>query len=429
MLNFLSFMRESVSNFHACNNIVKKLEEAGFTKLDENNYWAIDYNKKYYVKRNDTSIIAFTTPNKKTVKGLNVTASHLDSPSFKVKPNSLINDGKYLRLNTEVYGGPILNTWLDKPLTLAGRVILQKEGKIVSQLLYIDKDLLIIPNMPPHLLPKVSKGMEYNAQVDLLPLLGLNGSLDLKEIISKELNVDSSAIIDFDLILVNRQRARLGGYNDEFVFSPQLDDLAAAYTCLEGFLEANNKETFNFYIAFDNEEVGSRTRQGAGSGFFKDVLERVLEKLNYSIEEKNMLLANSFIISCDNAHATNPNHQELFDNQNRTYLGQGVVVKYNANQSYTTDSLSASYLAVLAQEAKINLQRYTNRSDIRGGSTLGAILTSQVAMHSADIGLAQLAMHSSLEVLATKDLFDMVKLIKCFYNHNIIINSDNELIY
>lgn len=427
MLNFLNFMRESVSNFHAASLIEEILLKNDFHKLEENNYWKLEYAKKYFIKRNDSSILAFKLPSKKSVLGLNLTTSHLDSPTFKIKPYSLINDGNYLKLNVEAYGGPILSTWFDKPLSVAGRVIISEDNKLVSKLCYVDKDLLIIPSVPPHLMPSVQKGKEYNLQIDMLPLLGLNSSFDLKTILAKELKIDPEKIVDFDLVLVNRQRARLGGYNDEFIFSPQLDDLSSAYTCLQGFLSSTN-DSFNMYLAFDNEEVGSLTKQGAGSTFLKTTLDRISEKLNYTVEERNILLANSFMLSSDNAHAVNPNHPELFDKDNRPYLGQGVVLKYNANQKYTTDSLSASYVLSLAKEAKICIQRYANRSDIRGGSTLGAILLSQVALHSADIGLPQLAMHSSLEVCATKDLGDMINLVKTFYDHNLKISDDKEVV-
>ncbi len=425
MLNFLNFMRESVSCFHAANNISSILLKNGFKQLEENNYWQLEYGHKYFIKRNDSAIVAFKIPAKKTLHGLNITSSHLDSPTFKIKPNSLLTDGKYLRLNTEAYGKTILNTWLDRPLSIAGRVLINNNNVVKTNLLYVDKDLLIIPNVAPHLMPNVAKGKEYNLQVDMLPLLGIEGSLDLKSIIAKELKVDPETILDYELVLVNRQRARLGGYNDELVFSPQLDDLACAYTTLMGFI--NDSDNFNFYVAFDNEEVGSQTRQGASSTYLSLIIDRILEKLNYTIEEKGILLANSFMLSCDNAHALNPNHQEVYDLNNKPYLGNGVVLKYNANQKYTTDALSAAYVNLLAKKAKINLQPYVNRSDIPGGSTLGALLLSQVAIHSADIGLPQLSMHSSLEICASKDLADMINLIKTFYASNLKISDDRDL--
>ena len=416
MNNFLNFMRESVSNYHACLNIENILKANNYIKLEENNYWKLEYNKKYYLKRNDTALIAFTTPKAKTLRGSNIIASHLDSPTFKIKPNNLINDGHYIRLNTEVYGGPILASWFDKPLSIAGKVLIKDNNKMITKYLYIDRDLLIIPNIPPHLDNRVSKGMEYNLRIDLLPILGLSDSLSLSEIISKELNVDYNDILDFDLMLVNRQRARIGGYNNEFIFSPQLDDLASSYATLEGFIEANNKDTFNFYVAFNNEEIGSMTPEGADSPYLKDVLLRIYNNLGYNLEEEMILKNNSFVISCDNAHAVNPNHQELFDQNNKPYLGNGVVLKYNANYRYTTTAYSASYIKMLAGKAKINLQTYTNRSDLRGGSTLGALLISKLAINSCDIGLPQLAMHSSLEVCATKDIIDLIKLSETFYN-------------
>ena len=417
MLNFLNFMRESVSNYHACLNIEEILIKANYQKLEDNKYWNLEYNKKYYIKHNSRSIIAFTTPAKKTLLGSNLVVSHVDSPTFKIKPQALLADGNYIRLNTEVYGGPILSSWYDKPLSIAGQILIKKEDKIEERFIYIDKDLLIIPSVPPHLDPKVSKGTEYNLKTDVIPLLGIDGSLSLLEILSKELNISYTDILDFDLCLVNRQRARLGGYNNEFIFSPQIDDLASVYATLDAFIKSENHEVFNFYIAFDNEEVGSMTSEGADSSYLRETLTRIMTNLSYTYEEQLIVKNNSFVLSCDNAHAVNPNHTELFDPNNRPYLGKGVVLKYNSNYRYTTTSISASYLKLLASKAKLNLQAYTNRRDLRGGSTLGALLTSQLAINSADIGLPQLAMHSSLEVCAAKDLFDLVKLVEVFYNN------------
>lgn len=428
MNNFLNFMRDSVSCFHATKNIVEILVNSGFSQLEENKSWHLEANKGYFVVRNNSSVIAFTTPKSHSNYGINITASHSDSPTFKIKPNSLINDGKYLRLNTEVYGGPIFPTWLDKPLTVAGRVLVQNNNTIETKLLYVDKDILVIPNLAPHMKPEVSKGTTYNAQIDMLPFLGdASSNLSIETIISKELNIREDDILDFDLVLVNRQRARLLGYNNDLVISPQLDDLASAYTSLKAFVNSNNRNTFNVFTCFDNEEVGSRTRQGAGSRFLFDVLERALSSLNYKKEEINSIFANSFLISVDNAHAVNPNQPNVTDSLNKAYLNQGVVLKYNANQSYTTDGFSASYVQILAKEAKIKLQKFANRSDVRGGSTLGAISSSQVSIHSADIGLPQLAMHSSNEVCGVLDLDMMIRLLTTFYNHSIVIENDNVL--
>ncbi len=414
MNDFLKFMQDSVTVFHACSNVETYLIANDYIKLEENTTWKIEYNKKYYIKRNDTAIFAIKTPSKKNTNGLNITTSHLDSPTFKVKPNSKLK-GEHVRLNIEAYGGPILPSWLDKPLSIGGRVIIKENNKLVSKLVYIDKDLLIIPNLPPHLNPSVSKGNEYSISQDILPLMSLDKDTSLEDILAKELNIDKSNILDYDIFLVNRQRASIGGSNDEFIFSPQLDDLASAYSCLQGFLNSKS-DNFNIYIAFDNEEVGSLTKQGAASTFFLDCLNRILNKLSYTEEDKNILLANSFMLSCDNAHALNINKPNFFDYNNRPLLGKGVVIKYNANQRYTTDAISGSYVTMLAELANIKVQQYSNKSDLRGGSTLGALLIGQCALNSADIGLPQLAMHSSLEVIAKEDLSSMTKLIETFYN-------------
>lgn len=429
MNKFLAFMRDSVSSYHAVQNMENMLIESGFLKLEENKSWRLEFNKKYYICRNNSAIIAFTTPSEKVYNGINMSASHSDSPSFKVKPKCLINDGNYVRLNTEVYGGPILSTWLDRPLSLAGRVVVKGNGRIKTRLVYIDKDLLVIPNVAPHLMPEVNNGLKYNAQINMLPVLGLNSeSLDLNAILAKELMCSQSDILDFDLFLVNRQRIKTLGYNDNLVISPQLDDLASAYACLTGFLNAQNKTSFNLFVCFDNEEVGSRTRQGAGSCFLEDTISRMLENLGYNAEEKMIVAANSFLISADNAHATNPNVPGLCDPLNKTYLNQGVVIKYNANQSYTTDSLSASYILSVAKKLGLNIQTYTNRSDVRGGSTLGAILLGKYSIHSVDIGIPQFAMHSASEVCAISDVSDTIKLLEGFYNNSIIIENDNEIV-
>lgn len=429
MNKFLNFMRDSVSAYHATKNMADLLIKSGFIPLEENKSWHLEANSKYFVVRNNSAIIAFTTPNGHTNYGLNITASHSDSPTFKLKPNCLLNDGKYIRFNTEVYGGPIFATWLDKPLSIAGKVLIKNETGIETRLMYIDKDILVIPNLAPHMKPEVAKGITYNAQIDMLPFLGLaNDNLTLENIIAKELGISVEAIIDFDLVLVNRQRARLLGYNNDMIMSPQLDDLASAYTSLQAFLNSKNKDSFNVFACFDNEEVGSRTRQGAGSKFMFDVIERSLSSMNYKKEEINALLANSFLISVDNAHAVNPNQPSVSDVLNKTYLNEGVVLKYNANQSYTTDAFSAAYVQILAKEAKVKLQKFANRSDIRGGSTLGAISSGQVSIHAADIGLPQLAMHSSNEVCGVLDLDMMIRLLTAFYDHSLIIENDEKLL-
>lgn len=427
MNKFLNFMREAVSKYHAVNYYVNDLETNGFKRLSENKTWRLEFNKKYYVVRNDSSIIAFKTPKEKVFTGINITASHTDSPTFKIKPNHLLNDGSYLRLNTEVYGGPIISTWLDRPLSIAGKVILEDGGKLLSKLVYIDKDLLVIPNMAPHLKPEINNGYKYNLQLDMMPLFGqASDNYNLNVILAKELMVSQNDIKSFDLYLVNRIRARQFGYNDDLILSPQLDDLASSYASYIAFRNQDNK-AFNVFASFDNEEVGSMTRQGADSNFLEVVLKRAYQALGYKEEEYLISLANSIMLSIDNAHALNPNNKASYDELNRPILNKGVVIKYNANERYTTNSLTSAYLNKLAKEENINLQAYTNRSDIRGGSTLGAILLSHLSINSCDIGLPQLMMHSSTELCGLKDINDLVKLVTKFYSCATLIENDNAL--
>ncbi len=426
----LNLLNSSYSNYHVIKNIEELLLENQFNVLKENEKWNLEFGKKYYVKRNNTSIIAFTLPNTKTNFGLNITASHSDSPTFKIKPNSIIDDGKYVRLNTEVYGGPIFTSWLDRPLTLAGRVLINNGNVISTEYIYIDKNLLIIPNIAPHMKPEVAKGTTYNAQIDMLPLLSVstNRRFDLNEVLAEELGLNKEDILDYDLILVSRQNTETLGLNDEMVVSPKLDDLGSVYTSLLGFVDSNNCDSINLFVCFDNEEVGSNTRQGAGGTFLVDVLDRIFDNLDYSLEERKIVVANSFMLSCDNAHACHPNLSSYFDQNNRTYLNSGVVLKYNANQQYTTSGISASYVKLIAKKANLNLQSFVNRSDIRGGGTLGYVSVSQLSIHAADIGLPQLAMHSSCEVCGINDILDMINLVNTFYNSSLIIDNDSDFL-
>lgn len=420
MNKFLDFMNSAVTAYHAINTLESELRQNGFTELEENTEWNLS-GDKFYVKRNNTSILAFKLSNSNLCNptGFNITSSHSDSPTFKIKPHNLIDNGKYLKLNTEVYGGPILSTWLDRPLSFAGRVLLKENNEVTTRYVYIDKDILVIPNIAPHMHPEVAKGMQYNPQDNMLPILGMSGSgLNINKIISENLNIKEEDILDYDLFLVNREKAKIVGYNDEFILSPRLDDLACAYTSLEGFLKANNDNRINVFVCFDNEEVGSHTRQGAASDFLSSNLERLLYKLNVNLEQKQMMYANTFMLSCDNAHAVHPNMPQKTDQLNNTYLNGGIVLKYNANQSYTTDGLCGAHLRMIAQKANVKLQVFTNRSDVRGGSTLGNISNTQVSLHSCDIGLPQLAMHSSTELCGKEDINSMIELLTAFYNSN-----------
>lgn len=414
----LKFIQDSPSCFHAIKNICDELDQAGYDLLLENERWNIQKGGKYYVVRNMSSVIAFQIPNDISSLSFNFSASHSDSPTYKVKPNfELVSVGQYCQLNTEGYGGPVPSTWLDRPLSVAGRVIVKEADTICTKLVKVDKDLLVIPNIAPHMNPEVSMGMKYNAQIDMVPLISTKDSgTGLYDVVSKTINVEKENILASDLFLYVRDRGHIVGANDEFIMSPQLDDLGAAYGCLHGFLQASNNKSVNVYICFDNEEVGSRTKQGAGSKFLIDTVERICLSLGLDKEDISCALANSFMVSADNAHAVHPNQPGRTDSLNKAFLNKGIVIKYNANQSYTTDAISSAYFETICKNANVPVQKFANRSDVRGGGTLGAISTSVVSVNSVDIGLPQLAMHSSCETAGALDITYMISAMKEYYS-------------
>ena len=421
--NLMDFLDSSVTMFHAINECEKVLQRSGFTYLPENEKWNINKGK-YYTKRNSSSLIAFDI-----AEGdyhFQISAAHSDSPTFKLKDRPVIEANGYLKLNVEGYGGMINATWLDKPLTLAGRVMVNTDKGIETRLLHIDRDLLIIPNVPIHFNREINKGFAFNNQVDMLPILSA-GNLkedDFDNMIAKELGIEPEAILAKDLYLVNRQKAAIIGFDNELISSGRLDDLECVYTSLRGFVEAENKNHINVFAVFDNEEVGSVTKQGAMSTFLASTLDRVNTALGKSKEEYYRAIAKSILISCDNAHAVHPNHPELFDVKNRPVLNQGIAIKESANQKYTTDAFSRAILKKILEKKNIPYQAFANRSDIAGGSTLGNLSNTVVSMNAVDIGLPQLAMHSAYETAGAKDVGYAFETLKAFFEANIDIKDD-----
>lgn len=419
MENFLKFIDKSPSCFHAVANMAIMLEEKGYKKLDERAEWKISLGGKYYVTRNDSSIISFQIPSK-IIKGFHAIASHSDAPCFKLKekPEIVVED-QYIKLNTEKYGGMILSTWLDRPLSVAGRVVVCKDEKLVTQLVCIEKDLLVIPNVAIHMSSNKGKEAELNPQVDMLPLLGgIETKGQLMKMISETVGVLEEEILGHDLFVFNREKARVIGGNNDYIMAPRIDDLQCAYGSLQGFLEANisNQEEgyIGVHVVFDNEEVGSMTKQGASSTFLKDTLENISEGLNLQEREYRRMIANSFMISADNAHGVHPNHPEKSDPTNRPYVNGGIVIKYHGSQKYCTDAYSSAYIKKICDEYKIPYQTYANRSDMAGGSTLGNLSNGQVSLNGIDIGLAQFAMHSAYETGGSKDMKYLVELTKLY---------------
>ena len=421
--DLMNFLDSSVTMFHAINECEKVLQNCGYIYLPENEKWNIRAGK-YYTKRNSSSLIAFDIENGDY--HFQISAAHSDSPTFKLKDRPIIESNGYLKLNVEAYGGMIDATWLDKPLTLAGRVMVDTKDGIETRLLNIDKDLLIIPNVPIHFNREINKGFAFNNQVDMLPVFSA-GNLsedDFDKMLAKELGVKPEAILAKDLYIVNRQKAAVIGYDNELISSGRLDDLECVYTSLLGFIEAMNNDHINVFAVFDNEEVGSVTKQGAMSTFLVSTLNRINKALGKSDEDYYRAIAKSMLISCDNAHAIHPNHPELFDVKNRPVLNKGIAIKESANQKYTTDAFSRAVLKKILDNKNIPYQTFANRSDIIGGSTLGNLSNTAVSMNAVDIGLPQLAMHSAYETAGAKDVEYAIEALRAFFETNIDIKDD-----
>ena len=420
--DMLAFLQKSPTAFHAIANIEDKLKEEGYQQLLEGQTWQMQPGGRYYVTRNHSSLIALHVGQDLSEYGFNVAASHSDCPTFKVKENAeIVVNNHYTTLNTEGYGGMLCSTWFDKPLSVAGRLLIKEGNTFKTQLINIDRDLLLIPNMAIHMNRAVNDGYAYNKQIDMLPLLGMTQCQagDFKKLLAQEANVNVEDIYGSDLYLYNRTAPSIWGAHREFISRQHLDDLQCAYTSLIGFLKGYNDRSINVYACFDNEEVGSGTKQGAASTFLYDVLKRTNAALGKGEEDYYRALASSFMLSADNAHAVHPHHPQKTDATNCVYMNEGIVVKSHAGQKYTSDALSIAVFKELCQRAQVPVQFFANRSDELGGSTLGNIAMSQVSMNSVDIGLPQLAMHSSYETAGVKDTYYMIKVMEEFFNSHI----------
>lgn len=412
----LAFIEKSPSCFHAVKNMKEILLADGFAELKEEDKWEITEGGRYFVTRNESSIVAFTIP-ETGFAGYRIMASHSDSPTFKIKENPEMEvDKKYVKLNVERYGGMLCAPWFDRPLSVAGRVIVKEGDAFVTKLVDVDRDLLMIPNLAIHMNREVNDGYKYNAQVDMLPLYGDISTKDtFMRTIAENAGVKEEDILGHDIFLYNRVKGSIWGANEEFVSSSRLDDLQCAFSSLQGFLKGDKKEYVAVHCVLDNEEVGSGTKQGAASTFLYDTLVRVNECLGLSYEEYLRGLAKSFMLSADNAHAVHPNHKEVADPVNRPYMNEGIVIKHSANQKYCTDGVSAAIFKDLCREAGVPFQTFTNRSDILGGSTLGNISNTKVALNAVDIGLPQLAMHSPYETAGVKDTRYLIQAAEKFF--------------
>ena len=402
--SFLDYVAHAPTVFQATQQACDMLIAAGFTQLEEHAAWEIVPGGRYFVTRNRSAVVAFTVP-ENGFTHCQIVASHGDSPTFKLKANAEGEAaGAYIRLDVERYGGMIMSTWFDKPLSIAGRALVRENGKLVTKLIDLGRDAALIPNMPIH----------FNAK----------GALSAE--IAAKAGVPEADVVACDLFLYNRTPASVWGAHEEFLSCPRIDDLECAYTSLAAFIAAPAIGHVNVCAVFDNEEVGSLSKQGADSTLLADVLNRALSALGLSDAQIRAALASSFMVSADNAHAVHPNHPEKYDELNRTFMNGGVVIKHNANQKYTTDAVSDAIFAEICAKAGVPVQHFANRSDILGGSTLGNLSNAHVSMNTVDIGLAQLAMHSSYETAGCADVDYMIRALREFYRTNVVTAADGE---
>ncbi len=421
----LDFLDASPVNFLAARNIASQLEQAGYRKLDPREpIGPVKAGDKLYVTKNDSSVYAFHIGSQPMAEaGFRMICAHCDSPTFRIKPNAeMLCEGGIVKLNTEVYGGPIMSTWFDRPLTIAGRVIVRGENALspTTLLLHVKRPLLQISNLAIHFNRQVNDGVKLSKQKDMLPILGIisdqleRGNL-LMNIICGELNIKPADVLDFDLYLADATPACTFGIHDEFLSSGRLDDLSMCFAGLEAMIDTDTTEATKVLAIFDNEETGSQTKQGAGSPFLAMMLQRIASAQSGSAEAWYQAIERAFMISADNAHAWHPNYSEKYDPTNHPVLGGGPVIKFNAAQKYASDAVSAAVFAEICREAGVPCQRFVNHSDVAGGSTLGNILASSIPLRGVDMGNAILAMHSCRETGSVADHLYTVKAFTQFF--------------
>lgn len=412
--DLLHFIGQSPSIFHAVHHIKTALIYAGFTEIREEDPWHIKQGGKYVVTRNGSALMAFTIP-EDDGKAFHVTVAHGDSPTFKIKENPELKDKNYIRLNVEGYGGMMMSSWLDRPLSVAGRLFVKEKDYIIPKLVALDGTFLLIPSVAIHMDRTVNQGKSWSIQTDLLPLYGTaHCETPFMSLLANAAGVDEKQIIAHDLFLYNRTPGILWGAEKEFISSPKLDDLHSAFASFRGFTMGKKEKNISLYALFDNEEVGSGTAQGAGSTFLTNTIHRIAFALGKNYDETEAMIAKSFMISADNGHAIHPNHSEYADPINAPILNGGIVIKFNAQQRYATNGYTAAIFRNICEKANVPVQNFTNHSDNPGGSTLGNISTTKIAIPTVDIGLAQLAMHSAYETAGSYDTEYLTKAIAAF---------------
>ena len=424
--NLIDFIQNSPCSFLAIENAKSQLEKEGFENLNKKTKWNLEKNKKYFLTKNDSCLIAFTI-GENPEDGFKIIGSHTDSPSFMIKPNPEMKSANFLKLNTEGYGGMIVSTWLDRPLSIAGRVVLKGENIFSPKVLTVDfkKPIAIIPNLAIHLNREINNGYKYSKQKEMLPILSLAGE-DFSEkgylegLLANKLNVEKDDILTYELFLYEAEKGSIIGINEEFVSCSRLDDLMMGYNSLQAFLQNSKKEKqkgIKLIFLADNEEVGSKSGQGADSDLLKDTLKRIClslfddEEMFYSVLEK------SVAISADLAHCVHPNYPEKHDPTNSPYLGKGVCLKYASSQKYSTTGICSGIFDGICKSANINYQIFVNHSDSPGGSTIGSMIASQLNIPVIDFGVCILAMHSIRELASVNDIYDCYKLFCSFYEN------------
>ena len=419
----LDLFNNSYNEYFAISNIKKLLDENGFICLLENEKYEISLGKSYYILRDGSSIIAFKVPEKLDELYFKIVASHSDSPVLKIKENPTVIENGYNKLKVEKYGGMIVSSWLDKPLGIAGRVCYKNGNAITTRLVNFPTNL-IIPNVAIHQNRDINNGFIYNPQIDLLPILGLGNNDLFKELLDSTRN-NGEEILSYDLNLYNKEKAVLGGINNEFIYSPKEDNLVSAYISILSLISSISYDGISLGVVFNNEEVGSSSLNGADSDFLATNLKRISKSLGFSNDELSRALVKSYLVSLDNAHAIHPNHPEMSDNKNNCLINEGVVIKHNSNMLYTSEAISSAIIKLIASKENISLQTFFNRADARGGSTLGNISLTHVSIRSVDLGIPQLAMHSNYEVMGSKDTINAYKLLKALFNSKIKIEGEN----
>ena len=410
---FFDFVQSSPTAFHTVNAVRALLLHAGFTELGEEQPWQMEPGKGYFTTRSMSSILAFRCP-KKEFAAFSIVAPHGDSPCFKVKgAPEMRSENHYTRLNTEVYGGMALNLWLDRPLSVAGRLALRTEEGLRMQLIDLHRDLLLIPSLAIHMNREANSGSKTDPQRDTLPLLGGNEA-NLLALAAERAGVKEEDILSHELYLYNRARGTVFGAGNEFIAAPKLDDLECAFSAVTAFLQSDNPENCTVCVIFDNEETGSATRQGAGSTFLADAVARICRWAGKGEEQRQAAIQNSLLLSADNAHAVHPNYPDKADPTSRCYMNGGVVIKHSTR--YATDGATAAMFKLVCERAGVPTQDYYNNSSAPGGGTLGLISGSQVPIPTVDIGLAQLSMHSPYETAGREDLQHMINAMTAFYN-------------